>query len=152
MLNENTSPLIFLKPAVIRLLEEYPSTENGLSRSAYTALKIVDQNEIKPGKLFGLCQQTEESIFMGDSSFWVILNQLLQAPEPLISLCSGNNLNLPAKPEDILSITSMGKAVLNGEKNWLDIINIEKWIGGVKLTQDNIWLWDKNTQQLKQVV
>jgi len=152
LLNENISALLFLKPAVIRLLEEYPSTENGLSRSAYTALKIIGQNEIKPRKLFSLCQQTEESIFMGDSSFWVILNQLLQAPEPLISLYSGNSLNLPAKPEDILSITDTGKAVLNAEKNWLDITNIEKWIGGVKLTRNNIWLWDKNSQQLKQTV
>lgn len=152
LLNEDTTALKFLKSAIIRILEEYPSVKNGLSRSAHSALKIINQGKIKPAKLFSEYQQTEDSIFMGDASFWVILNQLLKAPEPLISLSNANTLNLPAKPEDILSITDTGKAVLNGEKNWLDIIDIEKWIGGVKLTQDNIWLWDKSNQQLKQSI
>jgi hypothetical protein len=148
LLSENTSELKFLNFAILRQLEEYPSTHNGLSRTANSALMLLNQGEIKPAKLFALYMQTEERVFMGDSSFWLILNQLLQAPCPLIKVSSGNQITLPANTQTI-SITDTGKAVLNGTKNWLDIIEINQWIGGVELTANNYWLWDTGKQQLQ---
>jgi len=148
LLSEDTSKLEFLEGAILRLLEEYPSNSNGLSRTANIALSLIDEGETNPAKLFGLYIKTEERVFMGDASFWVILNQLLATSPPLIQLSSAKQLSLPPEADQKLSITTTGKDVLTGNKNWLDIIDIDHWIGGVKLTSQNLWLWDNEASKL----
>lgn len=150
LLEADTSALAFLEGAVLRLLEEYPDCKHGLSRSALQALKIISQGERLPGKVFGLFQDSEERRFMGDSSFWGILHQLLNSSPPLIKLPEGKALTLPTSSDQELTITIEGKDVLLGKKNWLEMVNIDRWIGGVHLTRKNISCWDSNTQKITQ--
>lgn len=118
LLEDDLSPLPFLKAAVLRLLEEYPSCFNGLSRTATQALSIINNGEKRPAKILGLNQGMEERIYMGDSSFWIILNRLLNAEPPLISLQGAKKLCLPASKEQHLRITDQGKAVLTGKSHF----------------------------------
>jgi len=148
LLSQDTSLLEFLNGAILRQLEEYPSSINGLSRTAHTALNIINEGEIKPAKLFGRYIQTEERVFLGDLSFWQTLNTFLNAPSPLIKLNKGSKLTLAATSDQRISITETGKAILNAQKNWLNIININYWIGGVELTTLNYWVWDNKTQSI----
>ena len=141
LLTTDTTALPFLNAAVRRLLEEYPSCNNGLSRTVHQALTIIAQGETRPGKIFKRYQESEESRFLGDSSFWVILNELLNSSPPLLTLSEGKNLSLPSKPNQELTITPTARAVLAGEKNWLETARIDRWLGGVHLTPDNIWCW-----------
>ena len=99
--------------------------------------------------MFGKYQGTEEKRFMGDSSFWVILQQLLASNPPLIKLAPGKQLTLPARPDQELFITSAGEKVLAGEWNWLDMLVLDRWIGGVHLTQENVWCWNPDSRVLK---
>lgn len=69
LLKSDTTLLPFLHDAVLRLLEEYPGCDNGLSRTAQQALKIVSRGEKRPGRVFSRYQETEARRFMGDSSF-----------------------------------------------------------------------------------
>lgn len=85
---------------------------------------------------------------MGDSSFWAILQQLLESKPALIESLPGKQLTLPASHDQELSITSAGKAVLAGKRNWLDMIVIDRWIGGVHLTQGNVWCWNPDLRGL----
>ena len=149
LLHDDTSALPFLDDAIFRLLEEYPDCKSGLSRTAQKALDIIAKGEKRPGKLFGKYQGTEEKRFMGDSSFWVILQQLLASNPPLIKLAPGKQLTLPARPDQELSITSAGEKVLAGEWNWLDMLVLDRWIGGVHLTQENVWCWNPDSRVLK---
>ena len=148
LLIEDTSILPFLSGAVLRLLEEYPDCKCGLSRTAQRALDIILKREKSPGKIFGQYQDTEERRFMGDSSFWAILQQLLESRPALIGLLPGNQLSLPASLDQELSITSAGEAVLAGKRNWLDMIVIDRWIGGVHLTHGNVWCWNPDSRVL----
>ena len=148
-MHDDTSVLPFLDDAIFRLLEEYPDCKSGLSRTAQKALDIIAKGEKRPGKLFGKYQNTEEKRFMGDSSFWVILQQLLASNPPLIKLAPGKQLTLPARPDQELSITSAGEKVLAGEWNWLDMLVLDRWIGGVHLTQENVWYWNPDSRVLK---
>lgn len=142
LLKEDTSALPFLKGAIVRVLEEYPSQTNGLSRTEQQALTIISEGEHRPGRVFGHNQQLEERIFMGDSGFWTILYEFLESEPPLLKLPEGKELTLPTSPDQELTITPEGKEVLSGKRNWLEINPPDKWIGGVHLSQDNIWCWD----------
>lgn len=148
LLNTDTTALPFLEGAIIRLLEEYPSCSNGLSRTAQKALEIILQGEKRPGRIFGLYQKSEERRFLGDSSFWNILHELLDSSPPLLKLPDGKELTLPTSPDQELSITKTGEEVLAGKKNWTDIKELNRWIGGVHLTSDNNWCWDSGSSSL----
>lgn len=148
LLNTDTSVLPFLKDAVTRMLEEYPNCINGLSRTTQQALKIISIGEKHPGKVFGLYQKTEDRRFLGDSSFWAILNELLGSKPPPLSITEGTKLNLPISPDQELTITPTGQAILDGEKNWLDIVDLDRWIGGTHLTSSNVWCWNTDSSRL----
>lgn len=142
LLNTDTSALPFLEGAIIRLLEEYPDCTDGLSRTARKALEIAALGEKRPGRLFGRYQESEERRFLGDSSFWVILNEMLTSTPSLLALSSGNVLTLPAGPDQLLTVTPAGREVLAGARNWLDMVVLDRWIGGVHLTPGNTWCRD----------
>lgn len=151
LLKAGTSVLPFLEGEILRMLEEYPSKKNGLSRTAQKVLEIVAKGvEKQPGKIFGLYAKTEERIFLGDTIFWEILAQMLESNPPLLTLKDDMPL-LPICPEQVMKITDVGREVLSGKKCWTEIHRPNHWIGGVHLTADNIWFWD-GTESVRQNV
>jgi len=145
LLKTDTNAFPFLEGAIIRLLEEYPACANGLSRTAQQTLKIVLQGEKRPGRVFAQYQESEERRFLGDTSFFAILHEFLESSPPLLKLPAGKELTLPTSPDQELSITPAGKEVLSGKRDWLDIVELDRWIGGVHLSPDNIWCWDSSS-------
>lgn len=135
LIGADSSVLPFLEGAIVRLLEEFPNIFNGLSRTEQQALTIIEGGTKKNGRVFGENQKLEERVFMGDASFRNILNKFTQSTPPLLILHEGD--------EQELSITPTGRQVLSGERNWLDIMEPDKWIGGVHLTAKNSWCWDQ---------
>jgi len=129
LLSEPTSALPFLKASVKRLLEEYPNTKNGLSRTAHQALLSISHGKTEPKEIFIHSQKYEDKQFMADVIFWKILDDFIE-------------YKLIIKKSNNLYITDLGKDVLNGKKNWITIKNIDYWIGGVHLSDDNLWCWN----------
>lgn len=148
LLSQDTSALPFLHGAVLRMLEEYPSRHNGLSRTAHTALKIIAEGESKPGKVFAAYIQTEQREFLGDWSFFALLRQMLNSTPALLELPSGQQLTLPPKPEQRLTVTQAGQQVLTGETSWLALQPATRWIGGVELSAGHYWRWDSGQQAI----
>lgn len=148
LLKIDTTALPYLAGAVIRLLEEYPGRQNGLSRTAQQALEIIAQGEKCPANVFERNQESEERKFLGNSSFWTILHELLASSPPLLKLSSGQKLISPVGPNQQLTLTTEGKKVLSGEMNWLNIATIDRWIGGVHLTPDSRWCWDSHAKMM----
>jgi len=148
LLGDDLFSLPFLKSTVLRLLEEYPSSYNGLSRTETQALTIINNSTHNPGKVFAENQAMEGRVYMGDSSFWIILNQLLSAKPPLLSLTGATQLNLPITKEHCLSITKLGKEVLLGKSHYSNYSIIDYWLGGVHLSKDNYWCWDSTTSTI----
>ena len=149
LLQLDTSPLPFLHDAIIRLLEEYPSPENGLSRTQYQALRIVAKDEIKPGRLFAQYQETEQRRFMGDLSFWAILEQMINSNPPMLQLSDGSECVTPSNQEQTVTITSLGMEVLQGQSNRLKFHRFGHWLGGVHFIPENVWVWEASAAQLK---
>lgn len=142
LLNEDTSALPFLEGAIVRLLEEYPGVYNGLSRTAMQSLNIMVEGQISPGKLFGRYMETEERQFLGDLSYWGVLQTLLDAKLMVLDVVNGESNQLPCGRESRLTITPLGITVLSGEQHFLEHSQLDYWIGGVHLTKENMWYWD----------
>ncbi len=149
LLTIDTSALPFLKSAVIRLLQEYPSIQNGLSRTAQQVLQLMLEGENRLGQLFVKNQHFEESVYLGDASFCLILQRLLDTTMPLIQLSSGKTqIDTSTLRTETATITTAGHDILSCKQNWLDTAQLDYWIGGVHLKNDAIWYWNDSTQTL----
>lgn len=137
ILKDSTEILPFLKGAVYRMLQEYPSTKYGLSRTEHQALQAISDGQSKRTELFQKCQSLEGRKFMGDMIFWKILDDF-----EAHGVIEDNN--------GLLSITPLGKQILNLEENWLNIKDIQRSIGGVNLSHENLWCWDMKEENIKQ--
>jgi hypothetical protein len=149
LLREDISVLPFLEGTVLRMLEEYPSTLNGLSRIQQDILEIVSQGEEMLGKIFVAQQEREERVFLGDTVFMDTVNEMLDPNSALLTSEYGEKLTLPFSPEKKVKITAYGLEILYGKQHWLEKHTIGKWLGGVHLNPQNIWLWNSNTKELE---
>src|SRR4051794_8343673 len=66
--NDDTSALPYLRAALFRWFEEFPSTKNGLSRSEEQILRAAVDGTRSKRALYQASQACEEAIFMGDTS------------------------------------------------------------------------------------
>jgi len=154
LLDKDVSPLSFLRPAVSRMLEELPGTD-GLSRTERQMLAAIEAEEsVTTLGLFIAVQKMENAEFMGDWSFWRILDQLALATEPLIAgleaapFQHGDPERAKAYLTSRVSLTSLGKAVLAGGADWSKHCAVDCWWGGTHLTDDNVWRWDVASDRL----
>jgi hypothetical protein len=137
LLDDDISSLPYLKDTVLRVLEEYPNTINGLSKTEYKTLKIISNGVNRPKKIFENYQKSEERAFMGEVIFWNRLKALVES----------NLLNSTQNAQN-LQISPLGEEVLQCKKNWLKIKTIERWIGGVKLIPKSVWCWNIKSKKI----
>lgn len=140
LLGQNLRALPFLYDAVKRTMQEFPDGRSGVSRSERQALSIIQGGETRPGYVFGESQKREERIFMGDSSFWLMMNRMIEADSALLSLNHGS-LGNPLDPTQSLSLTDLGEKVLSGEVRWLDYHQPDYYIGGVHFCRESLWCY-----------
>jgi len=148
-------PLPHFTSAAIRMLEELPDSASGLSRSEHQILAHLENGPSRPGLLFGAYQQDEEAIFMGDWSFFRLLEHLTTCPVPLISGLGEVSFQMIESNEDRqnylareLHITEAGIHALTGKLDHV-VANCEnRWWGAAHLTPDNDWRWDQVNQSL----
>ncbi|HEY1975546.1 MAG TPA: DUF1835 domain-containing protein [Candidatus Baltobacteraceae bacterium] len=133
---EDAIGLPFLRAALQRLCEEYPWTRDGLSRSQRQALQAVAQGPAPELGLFRRAQAREEAAFMGDAVFSKIVDDLRNSPAPLIET-----------QDDAFAVTALGRRVLAGEADWIEVAGIDRWIGGVHLSASSVTRWDDEKGQ-----
>lgn len=151
LLQQDTSVLPFLQGAIVRLLEEYPSCSNGLSRTQQQVLNILSIKECKLDKLFELYAETEQRVFLGDLSFCHILEQMLKSSPPAIMVSSWDGKLQQLDSTRTINITEFGRKILRREGNWLASHQLDLWLGGVHLAENNHWCWDGSTERLIQI-
>jgi hypothetical protein len=135
LIARDTTALPFLAAALGRHLEQFPSVENGLSRTERQALSVLrDQGPLPALQLFFAVQKMENPLFMGDLSFFAILKELASAQFPLIRMESNAG---------VVTLTEVGSRVLDLQDDHVRLNGIERWLGGVYLTGTHaVWRWD----------
>ena len=126
-----TPQLPFLAPALRRLLEELPAPANGLSRTERQALETIAAGARTPSASFAASQRLEDAPFLGDTWFFRTLAVLGRGEARLIETEDGQ-----------LRLTDRGERTLRGEADRVELLGIDRWIGGTHLTPDNTWRWD----------
>lgn len=139
--------LPFLEGALQRHFEDYPSTGDGLSRSERQILTAVAAGHDTFGRIFTACQRMEERVYMGDVTFWSILERLAGGRNPLLQL------NEPpgalGSPSLRVTLDDLGEVVLNGGADYVELNGIDRWMGGVQLSPANLWRWDDERRTLR---
>jgi len=149
------SALPFMHAALYRLLQILPRPGNGLNRTEQQALQLVGKGISAPDNLFWAYQQTEQARFMGDASFWLVLEELCTGDRPLLGTHGNYSFQRPSGyPYDQsfmasrLRLTEDGQAVLQGELDATALRPLDRWVGGTHLQPDNLWRWDAIRAQL----
>jgi hypothetical protein len=137
LLFDDTEALPYLKDTVKRVLEEYPNSKNGLSRTEYQILKAVSYGKHDPKEIYITAQRMEERPFMGEAIMFYNLKNLSQ-----LNLL--NYMNNGKK----FTITPFGKTILESKDFLYRTKKIDRWIGGVHLTNSNLWCWDIDSSSI----
>jgi hypothetical protein len=152
----DTSELPFLAPALRRLLEELPGSVDGLSGTERRALQAVAAGANTPPAAFVAAQRLEEAPFLGDAWLYRSLSAVGQGTTRLLETDDGAPLPLPPPLTDSqrfarlrLRLTAAGERTLRGEADRVELLGIDRWIGGTHVTPANTWRWD--TTELKLV-
>jgi hypothetical protein len=139
-IKSDTSALPFVASAFRRHLEQFPSVDSGLSRTERQALEeLRERGALSGPQLFVAVQRREEAVFMGDNSFYRIVENLSKVRYPLVAVKKSRKGNL-----EKVTITDIGRDVLEGRGDHIELNGIDQWIGGVHLTGNKVdWRWDR---------
>jgi hypothetical protein len=152
----DSATLPFLAAAFERLLEELPAADTGLSRSERQVLEELAAGPGTPMGIFLACQQQEEAPFDGDAWAWRRLAGLSSGVRPLVAPVDGGVLPDPPPVGDgraflaaNLALTDAGLAVLEGRADRVDVLGLDRWLGGTHLRPDNDWRWDRSSRAVR---
>jgi hypothetical protein len=148
LLASDTSRLPFLGGALARFLEELPWTRDGLARSERQLMQGIATGRKKFGEVFRYASEQEERVYCGDASAADYLRRLAGGSTPLVSFQSNGNRDWREQifMESELSLTDTGKAVLDGQRDWIELGGSDRWLGGIHLEGANArWRWDADS-------
>jgi hypothetical protein len=155
LLDESTTALKYLASALRRHLEEFPSTDNGLSRSEREALSAIQAGHSTPVAAFLEVARKQESIFLGDIIFYSYLERLSGRTNGLITWKDGTPVIAPTSErsrefvEGELTLTPLGGEVLAGRQDWQSINKRTRWLGGVEIKPgERGWRWDPSKREI----
>jgi len=136
LLSRDTSALPFLSAALLRHLQQFPALSNGLSRAERQILELTESGLHEFRELFPAAQKLEESIWMGDCTFFQYLRRLITAKQPLVRSRDGG-----------FESTPFGRLALAGKEDHVHVNGIDRWLGGVHLHEGaSIWRWDQTAR------
>jgi hypothetical protein len=150
LLGKDLSALPLLKPVLIDLVEELPSSSTGLGATEMRMLELIARGYSLTNALFHLYQLRQTRVF-GEWEYGYLLDGLAFGPKPAVAgldeeLRTLDRKNLrdrhPAYLRSRLSITEFGRAVLAHKEDFSRHNPIDRWWGGTHLTNDNLWRWN----------
>lgn len=124
-----------LATALMRLLEEYPGADDGLSRTERQVLAALADGPLRFGRLFRAAHlEREEAEFLGDLVFEWQLARLVDATVPPV--------RRTAADAQAYELTPAGRDALRGRFDHVEVNGVDRWIGGVHLAGRAVrWRW-----------
>ena len=146
----DTSALPYLGTALDRYLEDFPSVEDGLSRTERRLAEIAAPSAISLRAAFPLMHEEETAFYIDDVSFLHVARELAAEPSPVLTISAEPG----AKPAfgGTIELTEFGRAVLARRADAVEERGIDRWLGGVYLTGAGPhWRWDRGHERLVRV-
>jgi hypothetical protein len=147
-----TPPIAPMARALMRHLQDLPSTKNGLSLTQQLALEtIAEHGPAEARALFHPYAREKEPLpFLGDIMFWDVLRELADAQTPAILAQSEDSHQ--RWPGRRVSLTEAGRALLAGQADWLSCGPRPRFVGGVEIIAGQAaWRFDRASQTIRLV-
>jgi len=130
--------LPFVRPALRRFLEEYPSTSDGLSRTEHQILRAAASGNRRKHEIYKASQALEACPW-GDASVAWRTDALASGPSPALD-----------RTGDQYTINEHGRKLLDGRADWIRSCGkVDTWLGGVHLSgADSRWRWNAAEQTM----
>jgi hypothetical protein len=150
LLGRNLSALPLLRPALLDLLEELPSSATGLGATEMRLLELIAAGYVGTNGLFHLETLRQRRVF----NSWEIgslLEGLAHGPTPAVAGLDDELRKLDrdnyrgrdeAYKRSRLSLTEFGKAIVAHREDFSRHNPIDRWWGGTRLTNDRLWRCD----------
>jgi hypothetical protein len=140
LLEGDTGALPYLGPALHRLLAELPDAQ-GLSLGERLLLEALADGPLTPHELFDATQDREEAPFAGDTWVWRRLSGL----GSLVAAVDGSPVPPPPATSDDaaygqvrVTLTDAGRRLLGGDGDRVELLGIDRWVGGIHLRPGHI--------------
>ncbi|WP_051356990.1 hypothetical protein [Azorhizobium doebereinerae] len=152
--------LPYLGAALRRALAELPAPHSGLSLTEERILRRLSEGPQKVHQLFSAVHQMDEAQFLADLPFFLRLDALAFAREPLIEglpfravdCKSFDPAGVDPSPEEMsyrtfaratIALTPAGEAALKGRFDHARENAIERWLGGTHIHPGAMWRYDR---------
>ncbi len=129
----------FLPAALTRCLEEYPSIQDGLSRTEWQLLE-AGSSGARHRRDYYIASSRRESCPWGDMSVYARLDRLSAGPGPALDCL---------RPDEF-ALNDRGRRLLAGGDDWFGEAERDVWIGGVHLRAgaNPLWRWDRGRRTI----
>jgi hypothetical protein len=144
----DTTALPYLAAALDRFLQEYPWTDDGLSRTERRLLELAGEGTIELANALPRMHEGEHAYYVTDASLVAMARDLARTSPPLLELAFPSAGNLEAL-EGSVTLTDAGRAVLACREDRIALCGIDCWLGGVHLRSGaDVWRWDEQSQRI----
>jgi hypothetical protein len=132
-----------LARALRRHCQELPWLEDGLSLTERLVLQLLSEGPKTIGEAFSILMRDREPLpWLGDIMFLFILDNMKAAREPVFTGAAESGQR--RWPNERLTITDLGRAVLARKVDWLSLSPPDRWLGGVRICPAlPCWRWDE---------
>lgn len=145
---EDTSALPYLAAAVTRLLQEYPWTTDGLSRTERRLLGLASDGGIALWKVFPMMADGEQAYYPTDSTI-IEMSEALSRLSPALLTLDASEARTGHALRASIGLTDSGRAVLAGTLDRVTACGIDRWFGGVHLQgRSGVWRWDHANERV----
>jgi hypothetical protein len=136
---DQVAALPYLGAALVRHLEEFPATDTGLSRTERQILETLVVGSWPLRELFPAAHHDrEDPYFLGDLPFFDTVQTLAAGDRPLVS-----------QEGDRVWLTDAGREVLAGQRDRIEALGIDRWLGGVHLKGRRVpFRWDASARRI----
>jgi hypothetical protein len=143
MAGEDLSALPLLRSALIGLLEQYPWTDDGLSRAERGIMAAVADGPAELRAVF------ESAGVEGEQAPFLFRIRSMSGGKRHLVQLEGDLSEEDGPPHDEgiwkrqLMLTDIGRKVLTGQADCVRLYGVDRWIGGVHLKGSRAaWRWD----------
>jgi len=134
----------FLREGFTLHASRFPSTADGLGEPERRAMQGIDAGATDFATLFSQFDREPPRFGFGDGEYLRILRRLASCAVPMITITEAGE----TPPKALFALTPAGRKVLTGESDFIDLNNAGFWLGGVHLTRERMWRWNRDRREI----
>jgi len=144
MFNNDWRDFPFLRDGFALHASRFPSTFDGLGEPERRMMSAIDAGATDFASLFVQLDRNPPRFGFGDGEVLRHLRRLASCALPMITITEIGD----TPPKALFALTPAGRKVLAGESDFIDLNNAGFWLGGVHLTRERMWRWDRDRREI----